>query len=46
MTWEEANLSLQLAAEERIGALAQMVTDLHRKAEDDAFAAATRGATP
>ena len=46
MTWEEANLSLQLAAENRIGALAQMHADLARAQEDAAFGALKRGATP
>lgn len=40
MTWEEANLSLQLAAEERVGALMRAAAAQARKQEDDAFEAA------
>lgn len=39
MTWEEANLSLQLIAEERIGFILRERARMARAQEDAAFAA-------
>jgi hypothetical protein len=44
MTWGEAALSLQLAAEERIGAVRQLAAAQARAAEDAAFAALAKAA--
>lgn len=39
MDWVEANLSLQLAAELRLGALGRLVAEFRRSQEDAAFEA-------
>ncbi len=39
MTWEEANLSLQLAAEERVGFVMRRTAEIAR-GQEDAMAAA------
>lgn len=39
MTWREAQLSLQLAAEERAGTVMRLVQGIARAQEDAAFAA-------
>lgn len=39
MTWKEANLSLQLAVEERIGTVNRLRVELARGQEDAAYAA-------
>ena len=41
LTWREANLSLQLAAEERVGAVLRLTAEIARAQEDAAWAAAT-----
>lgn len=40
MTWHEANLSLQLAAEERVGFVMRRTAEIARAQEDAAFDAA------
>lgn len=37
MTWREANLSLQLASEARVGARMRLIAELRRADEDAAF---------
>ena len=37
MTWREANLSLQLETEVRVGAVMRLMADLARAREDAAF---------
>lgn len=44
MTWQEANLSLQFMAEERIGAPRRMELDRAKAAEDEAAAVMARAA--
>ncbi len=39
MTWKEANLSLQLASELRVGARMRIAAELARAQEDAAFGA-------
>ena len=47
MTWKEANLSLTLAAEERLGWVIRERAEMARAEQDAAFGAlAQRGPTP
>lgn len=39
MTWHEANLSLSLASELRVGAVQNILAELQRSREDAAYAA-------